>query len=324
MYFPLAEVEVPLWHLLWMGFWTGYTMSIVGEATGIFSLPYSMSILRFNSVNISPTDLVVTFLNPFGALFGYRRERQWNLDLALWLCVGAAIGAQIGPFIRVLYLSDPVPFKAAVGVALAFMGAHLWYEITPRYLAQMKSQRTIQEKFDARVKEMVAQGKMPSGLPEDVRITTVEKSLSHIRIAYWGEEWTLSVPLLFVIGFGVGIVASTFGVGGGFLLVPIMVTLFKLPMYVLVAATIPFVITLSAVGLFAYNVTVPMLTGIYRAPEWGWGFFVAAAAIFGSWCGSKTQKYVPERYLKPMLGTLTFFIGVIYVLNYFVKLPFKV
>ncbi|HEX9419124.1 MAG TPA: hypothetical protein VGA81_08715, partial [Methylomirabilota bacterium] len=40
--FPLAGVAVPLWHLLWLGFWTGYTMALVGEATGIFSLPYAM------------------------------------------------------------------------------------------------------------------------------------------------------------------------------------------------------------------------------------------------------------------------------------------
>lgn len=24
--FPLAGIKVPLWHLLWLGFWTGYTM----------------------------------------------------------------------------------------------------------------------------------------------------------------------------------------------------------------------------------------------------------------------------------------------------------
>ena len=35
--FPLAGVKVPIWHLVWMGFWTGYTMAVVGEAAGIFA-----------------------------------------------------------------------------------------------------------------------------------------------------------------------------------------------------------------------------------------------------------------------------------------------
>jgi len=37
--FPLAGVPVPIWHIVWMGFWTGYTMALVGEASGILALP---------------------------------------------------------------------------------------------------------------------------------------------------------------------------------------------------------------------------------------------------------------------------------------------
>jgi hypothetical protein len=324
LYFPLAGVEVPLWHLLWLGFWTGYIMAIVGEATGILTLPYAMTVLQFDNVHISPTDLVTTFINPIGALLGYRREKQWNPDLALWLCAGAAVGANIGPFIRTIYLPNPTPFKATVGLGLIFMGAYLLYQVTPGYVRKMEKQLRLKEKFDARARQMVEEGKLPSGLPEDLQIQTLEKSGTRLRIGFWGEEWTFNLTHLFLIGFGVGIVASTFGVGGGFLLVPILVTLYKLPMYVLVAATIPFVMVLSTVGLFAYSVTVPYLTGIYAAPEWAWGFFVAVTAIFGSWCASKTQKYVPERYLKPILGGLTVIVGVIYVVNYFVGLPFHV
>ncbi len=323
---PLAgnDIYVPIWHLLWMGLWTGYAMGVVGEATGIFSLPYSMSILQFNSVHISPTDLVVTFLNPFGALFGFRREKQWNLDLAIWLCIGAAVGAQIGPFLRVHYLSDPVPFKAAVGLALLFLGGHLIYEATPRHIKSMPSKQRLEEKFALEVEQRLKNNQLPSGLPEDIRIHTVEKNFRVITIEFWGERWTLSVPILLGIGLGVGIVASTFGVGGGFLLVSILTTFFHLPMYVLVAATIPFVITLSAMGLISYTLTVPLLSGNYVAPEWAWGFFVASAAICGSWAASKTQKFVPEKSLKVMLGVLTGAIGLIYLLNYLTGLPFKV
>ncbi|MBI4643607.1 MAG: hypothetical protein HY743_07730, partial [Deltaproteobacteria bacterium] len=73
--FPVAGVRIPIWHLLWMGFWTGYTMGLVGEASGIFSLPYSMSVLQFTSVGVSPTSLIITFLNPFGALLGFWRGK---------------------------------------------------------------------------------------------------------------------------------------------------------------------------------------------------------------------------------------------------------
>jgi hypothetical protein len=322
--FPLAGIRVPLWHLVWLGFWTGYTMALVGEATGIFSLPYAMSILRFDNIHVSPTNLVVTVINPLGALLGFRRAGQWNLDFALWPCLGSLIGSQVGPFIRVRYLSEPVPFKAIVGVALFWLGAHLVWEITPWYLRKRDAQRRFAESFRARAREAAAAGRLPSGIPEGARIQTVERSWRTLRIAFMDQEWTLSVPVLFALGVGVGVVASTFGVGGGFLMTPLLVTLFKIPMYVIVAATIPFVMVQSLVGLFAYMVVVPALTGHYDSPEWAFSFFVAAPAVLGAWLAAKTQRFVPESSLKLVAGVITGVGGLLYIVNYFVPLPFKI
>jgi uncharacterized protein len=322
--FPLAGVRVPLWHLMWLGFWTGYTMALVGEATGIFSLPYSMSILRFDNIHVSPTNLVITVINPLGALLGFRRAGQWNLDFALWPCAGALIGSQAGPFIRVKYLSDPVPFKALVGLALFGLGAHLVWEITPWYLRKRETQRRFAESFRARAREAAAEGRLPSGIPDDARIRTLERSWRRLRIAFLDQEWSLSVPVLFLMGLGVGVVASTLGVGGGFLMTPLLVTLFKLPMYVIVAATIPFVMLQSIVGLFSYMVIVPALTGHYDPPEWAFGFFAAAPAVFGAWLAAKTQRFVPESYLKLVAGLITGLGGLLYLINYFVPLPFRI
>ncbi len=187
--FPLAGVHVPLWHLLWLGFWTGYTMALVGEATGIFSLPYTMSILRFDNIHVSPTNLVVTVINPLGALLGFRRAGQWNLDFALWPCLGSLIGSQVGPLVRVNYLSDPLPFKALVGAALFWLGLSMLWSITPCYLRHREAQRRFAERFRARAREAAAAGRLPSGLPAAVTIRTVERSLSRLRLAFLDQEW---------------------------------------------------------------------------------------------------------------------------------------
>jgi len=322
--FTVADVRVPVWHLLWMGFWTGYTMGLVGEASGIFSLPYSMSILQFTSIGVSPTGLITTFLNPFGALLGFYRNRQWNLDLAMGLCIGAVLGSPIGPFIRVYFLDDPNPFKAVVGLALFIMAVHLFVQITPWYLRRTVRQRAFKVKFDEMIRRRVKAGKAPSGLPDDFRIKTVEKTFRCVTIEYWGQTQSFNTLLMVSIGFVVGVVSSTLGVGGGFMLVPIMVSLFGLPLYVLVAATIPFVITLSLTGLFSYAAVVPWLTGSKAAPDWSFGLFVACGAILGSWLAAKTQRFIPEKFLKPMLGAVTGLVGILYIINYFWQLPFKV
>ncbi|MDO8539936.1 MAG: sulfite exporter TauE/SafE family protein, partial [Opitutaceae bacterium] len=214
---PLAgpDCHAALWHLLLLGFVAGYTMALVGGATGLVALPYSMSVLGFVTTNVSPTVQWETFLNPFGALIGFRRSGQLNGNFALPLCVGAALGALIGPFIRVQWLPDPVPFKAAVGVALMFVGVQMLYGVfQPRRAA-------------------AAAGVIAHFVAEPTRTRTVSKSWSHLTIAYGDGDRRMSVPGLVLLGAGVGVIGTMLGVGGGFLLVPILAEFYRLPMRVI-------------------------------------------------------------------------------------------
>jgi hypothetical protein len=297
-------------------------MAIVGEAAGIFALPYTMSILQFSNPHVTPTTQLLTFLNPFGALFGFRRSNQWNLDLAAWVCLGGIIGGLIGPFVRITILSDVKPFTFAVGLALVFAGGHLCYSAIGVY-RRRTSRGSLEAKFHVEAKNRRVQGLTPSGLPAGLKIRTVERAKASLTIEFWGETWRLNQPFLLVTGAGVGVVSSALGVGGGFLLVPIFSAVYGLPMYVLVAATIPYVIVLSGVGLFTYGVILPAVVGTAIAPEWAWGLFAAAGGILGSWCASKTQRFVPEHFLKLMLGGITGIAGTLYVLDFFFPLPFK-
>jgi hypothetical protein len=320
--FPLAGVKVPVWHLIWMGFWTGYTMAVVGEAAGIFALPYQMSILQFTGPGVTPTTQLITLLNPFGALFGFRRNRQWNLDFALWVCLGGVVGGLIGPVVRITLLSDVKPFTFAVGLVLAFAGAHLCYAAY-RGFRNRRSSVGLEAKFRAEARNRRAAGLSPSGLPENIGIQTLGRQGVYLVIGFWGQQWRINQAFLFLTGVGVGIISAALGVGGGFMLVPIFAAVYGLPMYVLVAATIPYVIVLSAIGLFTYGVILPLVTGVTIVPEWAWGFFAAAGGILGSWCAAKTQKYIPEASLKLMLGVITGIAGTLYVIDYFYSLPFR-
>lgn len=317
--FPLAGVKVPIWHLVWMGFWTGYTMAVVGEAAGIFALPYQMSILQFGSISVTPTTQLLTFLNPFGALLGFQRNKQTNWDFALWVCVGGVVGALFGPFVRLKLLFEPGPFTVVVGLALAVTGIHLCIAGARGFHVK----DTFEKKFDDEAQRERAAGRSPSGLPSNVRIETLRKGKGSLTIAYWGETWTMDTRVLFLVGLGVGIISSALGVGGGFLLVPIFAAFYGLPIYVLVAASIPYVISLSAISIFTYSVIVPYVTGVWAPPEWAWGLFAASGGILGAWCASKTQRFVPQPLLKLMLGAITAAAGALYIADGFIDLPFR-
>jgi uncharacterized membrane protein YfcA len=95
-------------------------------------------------------------------------------------------------------------------------------------------------------------------------------------------------------------------------------------MYVLVAASIPFVIVPSGVGIFTYIVIVPTFVGTSLPPEFAWGFFAAAGGSFGAWCAAKTQRFVAQKFLKLMLGGITGAAGLLYIMDFFFKLPFRI
>ena len=299
---PLAgpECHVALWHLLLLGLCAGYSMALVGGATGLVSLPYDMSVLGFATIHVSPTVQLETFLSPFGALLGFRRSGQWNTDFALPLCAGAALGAIVGPFIRVRALPDPVPFKAAVGVALIFVAGQMLYRVMTRAAIA------------------------PPKAGEATEILTLARTWRHIEIGFGGQRCRMSVVGLVSLGAFVGVVGTTLGVGGGFLLVPILVEHYHLPMRVIVAASIPFVIVLSAVGLFSFNVTVPWLTGQPVPTEWAWGFFTGGAALLGSWLATHSQRHIPEKLLRGVLGVANGVVGILYVLGYLGLTRFKI
>jgi len=289
--------------------WTGYTMAIVGQAAGIFALPYTTSVLQFSSVHVTPSTLLLTCLNPIGALLGFRRTGQWNLDFASWLCAGGVIGGLAGPFLRSTMLSAAGPFRFLLGIVLAFVGAQLCHKALGGFSTRRGAPATPE---------------VPAGRDSKPQIDTLAMGKGKITIGYLGQRWTLNLWLLLLIGAAVGVISSALGLGGAFLIVPILVAVYKLPMYVVPAATIPYAIILSAVGLLTYCLILPLVGAAPIQPEWAWGFFAAAGGIFGSWAAAKTQLYIPEHLLDTMLGAVTGVVGILYVTNFFFPLPFKI
>ena len=305
--FPIAGVRVPVWHLIWMGVWTGYTMALVGQAAGIFALPYSTSVLQFSNPHVTPTMLVLTLFNPVGALLGFRRSGQWNLDLAAAVCAGGLAGGFIGPFFRATVLANADAFRVTLGVALALFGLQLCYRTMHDYdrFGRLLGLRFLE----------TDNPKVSQDASKKFEIKTTLRTFRRIGIRFGSEERQLSNVYLFIAGLGVGIFSSALGVGGGFLLVPIFAMAWRLPIYIMVAATIPYTVVLSLTGLLTFIFILPLLGTPSIDPEWSWGFFSAAGGVFGSWWASKTQLHVPEHFLGLMLGGVTGLAGFLYVLS---------
>jgi uncharacterized membrane protein YfcA len=98
------------------------------------------------------------------------------------------------------------------------------------------------------------------------------------------------IALLVPVGFGVGLLTGVVGIGGGFLIVPSLVVLARLPMRQAVGTSLLVIAMNSAAGLAGY----------LGAVQLDWLFltrFTAAAAI-GAIAGTMLGAHVPQATLK--------------------------
>ncbi len=103
------------------------------------------------------------------------------------------------------------------------------------------------------------------------------------------EREPAALALLSVTGLGVGVMTGFVGVGGGFLIVPALVLIARLPMREAVATSLALIATSAASGLAGYG-----LEGIDWATV---GVFIAAGFV-GSQIGGRVGSRLPQATLK--------------------------
>src|SRR5215208_386485 len=110
-----------------------------------------------------------------------------------------------------------------------------------------------------------------------------------------------TLVFLAVVGAGVGILTGLVGVGGGFLIVPALVLLAKLPMKQAVGTSLLVIAANSFSGFVGYLGTVEF--------QWGLLAIFAALAVAGSFAGGRLVRYIPQRILSKSFAAFLVLMG---------------
>ncbi|MBN1447929.1 MAG: sulfite exporter TauE/SafE family protein [Bacteroidetes bacterium] len=109
-------------------------------------------------------------------------------------------------------------------------------------------------------------------------------------------------PMIFVEGFVVGVLTGLVGAGGGFLIIPALVVLARLPMKRAVGTSLLIIAVKSLIGFTGDLVTMPI--------DWGFLALFSGFAIVGILLGSWLTRFVSGTRLKPLFGWFTLAMGV--------------
>ncbi len=293
----------PLWIVIG-AILVGTYFSMIGAAGGMLMAAFQVMVVQtagivgINAANVlRPSNMALTLFSPLGSFYRYAiKERRVAWPVGISFGVGIFIGSiWLGKY--VVQFLPMKTYKEWLAILVVIMGAKTLHELTPGAMEKRKNIKAMVKKFN----EAVAKAKAAGTSVEMGRIEPVKTGLTDYRFTFWGEEFTIN-PLLFgVLGIAIGVVSRSFGIGGGFMLVPAMTTLGALPMYV--AVPISLIGTcFSSVGSFLGY----LLNGYM--PDMILMIAIIIGGFAGGMLGSRAQKLFSEKTLKVVLAITLFFL----------------
>ena len=315
MYFSVAQIDIfpllPPIIALAVSFFT----SMGGVSGAFLLLPFQISVLHFDSPAVSPTNLIFNIVAIPSGVYRYIREKRMAWPLT-WVVILATLpGVFIGAIVRIEYLPDPRSFKFFIGFVLAYIGLRLFLEtiIKRRGDERVKElEKRFQERFSRR---MTSQG---SDL--DVTVHTLRISWKEIAYEFYGEEFSFNPVSLFILAFVVGIIGGTYGIGGGAIIAPFLITFFRLPVYTIAGAALMGTFITSIAGVVFYCLIAPHYaeTGLAIRPDWALGFLFGIGGSLGTYCGARLQKYMPAKAIRLLLAIVILFLAFRYIWQFFI------
>lgn len=113
--------------------------------------------------------------------------------------------------------------------------------------------------------------------------------------------------LVIIQGLMVGMVTGLIGAGGGFLIIPALVNLLKLPMKVAIGTSL-IIIAVNSLSGFAFSIGhIPI--------HWSFLFTIASIAIVGIFIGSFLSTKIDGKKLKPFFGWFVLVMGIYIILK---------
>ena len=133
-----------------------------------------------------------------------------------------------------------------------------------------------------------------------------------VRSQRTSEPASFSYRAMAVLALGVGVVGGIYGVGGGSLLSPILVSR-GLPTRIVAPAALTSTFVTSVAGAVTYAIIAMASPGRHIAPQWAIGVVAGVGGLMGGYLGAWIQPKVPEEVLRVVLGILALATALLYV-----------
>jgi len=292
VYLPIAETPVNLFVMLAMGAAVGFVSGLLGIGGGFLLTP----LLIFSGI---PPAVAVASVTPqivassaSGAL-SYWRRKAIDLKLAGTLFIGGAIGSVGGAWVfgRLGRTGNlELVIALCYMLLLGAIGALMLFESVRALIRSHRGVAPSARKPGAH--------NWIHGLPLKLRF---RRSRLYISL----------LPIL-VLGGVIGFLGTLLGIGGGFLLVPALIYLLRVPTSIVIGTSLVQTLGTMAMATVLHAVGTATVDGVLA-------FLLMIGGVIGAQFGAQMGLRLRGEYLRAIMGLLVLAVGVRFGVNLIVR-----
>jgi uncharacterized membrane protein YfcA len=282
IYLPIADLPVNIFLVFGMGLAVGYISGMFGIGGGFLMTP----LLIF--IGISPAVAVASMAShivasSFSGAISYWRKNALDLALAMMLLsagiIGTASGVWLFTTLRAMDQLDLVIGLSYVTL-LSIVGALMIYE----------SVRAI----------LRARAGMPATTRRPGSHTWVHRLPFKMRFKR-SKIYVSAIPV-WGIGYIIGFVGAIMGIGGGFLLVPMLIYFLRVPTATVIGTSMVLTLVTMASATVMHAMTNHLVDVVLA-------LILMVGGVVGAQFGARTGQKMRGERLRLLLGLLVFAVG---------------
>jgi uncharacterized membrane protein YfcA len=282
IYLPIAELPVNVLLILFMGLAVGVISGMFGIGGGFLMTP----LLIF--IGIAPAVAVASVAShvaasSFSGAISYWRRRALDPVLATMLIAAGLIGTTAGVALFTLLrrlgqldLTIAVSYLLLLGIVGTMM-------VTESVRAILRSR---------------------GGRPSEIR-----RPGSHLwihglplKMRFKVSKIYVSVIPIWVIGFGIGFIGAVMGIGGGFMLVPALIYLIRVPTGVVIGTSMVLTLVTMAYATVIHAATNHLVDALLA-------LMLMIGGVIGAQFGARAGQRFSGEQLRLLLGVLVLSVG---------------
>ncbi len=286
IYLPIAEIPVNVILILFFGLLTGFLAGMFGIGGGFLATPLLMFI------GIPPAVAVATSTNQIIAssvsgVLAHLKKGSVDIRMGIFLVIGGFIGSTFGVSIfRVLQETGKIDIVISA-VYVIFLGS---ISIT----MLIDGIRTlIEKKYEIKWEEKNKE----SGFQKF--LTKLDKLPWQVHFPK--SDVTISVLVPISLSIGIGILVALMGIGGGFLMIPVMIYILRMPSSVVVGTSLFQIVFIASNATFLQAVTNNTVDIVLA-------FLMIISSAIGAQIGTRVGYKIDADSLRSLLALLILFV----------------